>query len=275
MSLLESIVLGLVQGLTEFLPISSTAHLRIVPAFAGWDDPGAAFTAVTQLGTMTAVLLYFRADLLRIGRGWLRSLRERDLVREDVDARIGWYIVLGTVPIGIFGLLFKDQIETGARDLYLIGGALIVVGLVLLLAERIGTRRRRLDQIDTRDGVAIGLAQALALVPGVSRSGATIAAGLFRGLDRTSAARFSFLLSVPAVVLSGVFELGSIVSGEEGGDTTVAGLALATFLAFVTGYASIAFLLRFLVTHSTRVFVAYRVGLGALVLALTASGAIH
>jgi undecaprenyl-diphosphatase len=274
-SLLESIVLGIVQGLTEFLPISSTAHLRIVPAFAGWEDPGAAFTAVTQLGTMTAVLLYFRADLVRIARAWLRSLRDRDLVRGDVDARIGWYIVLGTVPIGIFGLLFKDQIENGARDLYLIGIALIVLGLVLLVAEHVGTRARKLDEIRTADGLTIGLAQALALVPGVSRSGATIAAGLFRGLDRTSAARFSFLLSVPAVVLSGLFELGSIVSGEEGGDTTVLGLTLATVLAFATGYASIAFLLRFLVTHSTRVFVAYRVGLGTLVLALVGAGTIH
>jgi undecaprenyl-diphosphatase len=274
-SLLESIVLGIVQGLTEFLPISSTAHLRIVPAFAGWDDPGAAFTAVTQLGTMAAVLLYFRADLVRIARAWVRSLRDRDVVREDVDARIGWYIVLGTVPIGIFGVLFKDQIETGARDLYLIGIALIVLGLVLLLAEQVGSRTRSLDQVRTADGFTIGLAQALALIPGVSRSGATITAGLFMGLDRTSAARFSFLLSVPAVVLSGVFELGSILSGEEGEGTTLAGLTLATLLAFVSGYASIAFLLRFLVTHSTRVFVAYRVGLGALVLALAASGAIH
>jgi undecaprenyl-diphosphatase len=274
-SLLESIVLGIVQGLTEFLPVSSTAHLRIVPAFAGWEDPGAAFTAVTQLGTMAAVLLYFRADLVRIARAWLRSLGDRDLVRDDVDARIGWYIVLGTVPIGIFGVLFKNQIETGARDLYLIGIALIVLGLVLLLAEQVGSRARSLEQIRTADGFTIGLAQALALVPGVSRSGATITAGLFMGLDRTSAARFSFLLSVPAVVLSGLFELGSILSGEEGQDTTLAGLALATVLAFLSGYASIAFLLRFLVTHSTRVFVAYRVGLGTLVLALVGAGAIH
>jgi undecaprenyl-diphosphatase len=274
-SLLESIVLGIVQGLTEFLPISSTAHLRIVPAFAGWEDPGAAFTAVTQLGTMAAVLLYFRSDLARIARAWLRSLSDREVVREDVDARIGWYIVLGTVPIGIFGLLFKDQIETGARDLYLIGTALIVLGLVLLLAEQVGSRARSLEQVRTADGFTIGLAQALALVPGVSRSGATITAGLFMGLDRTSAARFSFLLSVPAVVLSGMFELGSILSGEEGEDATLAGLALATVLAFASGYASIAFLLRFLVTHSTRVFVAYRVGLGALVLSLTAAGTIH
>jgi undecaprenyl-diphosphatase len=273
-SVFEAIVLGLVQGITEFLPISSTAHLRIVPALAGWEDPGAAFTAVTQLGTMAAVLLYFRADLWRIARAWLRSLRDRS-ARRDTDARLGWYILLGTIPIGIFGLAFKDQIETGARDLYLISTALIVLGLVLLVAEKVGTRERSIEQLTTRDGVALGFAQALALVPGVSRSGATITAGLFLGLDRPSAARFSFLLSVPAVVLSGLLELSSIASGEEGQQVGAGALVLATLLAFVSGYAAIAFLLRYLATHSTVVFVVYRVALGTLVLALTASGAIH
>jgi undecaprenyl-diphosphatase len=272
-SILEAIVLGIVQGVTEFLPISSTGHLRIVPAFLGWEDPGAAFTAVTQLGTMAAVLLYFRDDLQRIARAWLRSLRDRP-ARRELDARLGWYIVLGTIPIGIFGVLFKDQIETGARDLYLIGIALIVLGLVLLLAEKVGTRERSIEQIRTKDGFAIGLAQALALIPGVSRSGATITAGLFMGLDRPAAARFSFLLSVPAVVLSGLLELGSILSGEEGETASAFGLIVATLLAFVSGYASIAFLLRFLTTHSTRIFVAYRVALGALVLVLVSAGAI-
>jgi undecaprenyl-diphosphatase len=272
-STLEAIVLGIVQGLTEFLPISSTGHLRIVPAFVGWEDPGAAFTAVTQLGTMAAVLLYFRHDLLRISRAWLRSLRDRP-ARRELDARIGWYIVLGTIPIGIFGVLFKDQIETGARDLYLIGTALIVLGLVLLLAEKVGTRDRSLEQIQAKDGLAVGLAQALALVPGVSRSGATITAGLFLGLDRPTAARFSFLLSIPAVVLSGLLELGSILSGEEGEHVSTGNLLLATFLAFVSGYAAIAWMLRFLTSHSTVVFVVYRVALGALVLALVGTGAI-
>jgi undecaprenyl-diphosphatase len=272
-SLLEAIVLGIVQGLTEFLPISSTGHLRIVPAFAGWEDPGAAFTAVTQLGTMAAVLLYFRDDLRRIARAWLRSLRE-PAVRRELDARLGWYIVLGTVPIGIFGVLFKDQIETGARDLYLIGTALIVLGLVLLLAEHVGTRQRHIEDIDSRDGFTVGCAQALALIPGVSRSGATITAGLFMGLDRTAAARFSFLLSIPAVVLSGLLELGSILSGEEGEHTSLFALIVATVLAFVVGYASIAFLLRYLERHSTVVFVIYRVALGALVLVLASAGTI-
>ena len=273
MSLLEAIALGITQGLTEFLPISSTAHLRIVPAFAGWEDPGAAFTAVTQLGTMTAVLLYFRADLVRIAHAWVRSLRD-PAARQELDARLGWYIVLGTVPIGIFGLAFKDQIETGARDLYLISIALIVLGLVLLAAERVGRKDRSIEQITRRDGVAVGLAQALALVPGVSRSGATISAGLFLGLDRTSAARFSFLLSIPAVVLSGLLEFASILNGSEGQHAGLGALAVATFLAFVVGYTSIAFLLRFLANHSTIVFVVYRVALGTLVLVLVSTSTI-
>jgi len=273
MSLLEAIVLGIVQGLTEFLPISSTGHLRIVPAFLGWEDPGAAFTAVTQLGTMAAVLAYFRHDLVRIARAWLASLGDR-AKRRELDARIGWYIVLGTVPIGIFGVLFKDQIETSARDLYVIGTALIVLGLVLALAERVSTHDRQLEEIRTKDGFWVGLAQALALIPGVSRSGATITAGLFLGLDRGAAARFSFLLSIPAVVLSGLFELSSILDGEEGQHVGVGALAVATLMAFVVGYASIAFLLRWLAEHTTLIFVAYRVALGVVVLALAGSGTI-
>ena len=273
MSLFEAIVLGITQGLTEFLPISSTAHLRIVPAFAGWEDPGAAFTAVTQLGTMTAVLLYFRADLARIARAWLRSLRD-PAARRDHDARMGWYIILGTIPIGIFGLAFKDQIENGARDLYLISIALIVLGFVLLAAERVGRKERQIEDITRRDGIVVGFAQALALIPGVSRSGATISAGLFLGFDRTSAARFSFLLSIPAVVLSGLLEFASILNGSDGQHAGLGALAVATFLAFVVGYASIAFLLRYLSDHSTIVFVVYRVALGSLVLLLVSTGAI-
>jgi undecaprenyl-diphosphatase len=273
-SVFEAIVLGITQGLTEFLPISSTAHLRIVPAFAGWDDPGAAFTAVVQLGTMVAVLLYFREDLVRIGSAWLRSLRD-PAVRRTLDARLGWYIALGTVPIVIFGFAFRHQIENGARDLYLIGTTLIVLGLVLLWAEEVGTKRRSIEHINERDGIWIGIAQALALVPGVSRSGATISAGLFRGFDRESAARYSFLLSVPAVVLSGLYELLKIVDGSEHQKVGAGALIVATFTAFVVGYASIAWLLRYLVRHSTIVFVVYRVGLGALTLALVATGVIH
>jgi undecaprenyl-diphosphatase len=273
-SVFEAIVLGITQGLTEFLPISSTAHLRIVPAFAGWEDPGAAFTAVVQLGTVAAVVLYFREDLLRIGRAWLRSLRD-PAVRRTLDARLGWYILIGTIPIGIFGLIFKDQIESGARDLYLIGSALIVLGLLLLAAEEVARHDRPLERITKRDGILIGLAQALALVPGVSRSGATLTAGLFLGFDRTSAARFSFLLSVPAVVLSGLFEFVSILDGSDDTQVGLGALAIATLMAFVVGYASIAWLLRYLTRHSTLIFVVYRVGLGLLVLVLAATGTIH
>ncbi len=274
MSVFEAIVLGITQGLTEFLPVSSTAHLRIVPAFAGWDDPGAAFTAVVQLGTMAAVLLYFREDLIRIARAWLRSLRD-PVARRELDARLGWYIILGTIPIGIFGLLFKDQIENGARDLYLIGTALIVLGLVLLAAERFARHDRPLERITTRDGVAMGFAQALALIPGVSRSGATITAGLFLGFDRPSAARFSFLLSVPAVVLSGLFEFATSFDESDDQHVALGALAVATVFAFIVGYASIAILLRYLTRHTTIVFVIYRVALGTLVLVLVATGAIH
>jgi undecaprenyl-diphosphatase len=270
MDAFQAIVLGIVQGLTEFLPISSSGHLRIVPAFFGWEDPGAAFTAVIQLGTMAAVLLYFRRDLWNIARAWLRSLRDRE-ARRTMEARLGWFIILGTIPISILGLAFKDTIEDEFRSLYLIGTMLIVFGFVMLLAERVSRRDREIDTLTARDAGVIGCAQALALVPGVSRSGATISAGLFLNLTRTDAARFSFLLSVPAVVLSGLFELRHI--GESGGAPAGA-TALATLLAFVTGYASIAFLLRWLAGHSLAVFVAYRFVLGALVIALTAAGLI-
>ena len=270
MSTLEAIFLGLVQGLTEFLPISSSGHLRIVPAVLGWEDPGAGFTAVIQLGTMAAVLIYFRADLWRIALAWLRELRV-PIRRASADAKLGWFIVLGTIPISIFGFLFSGQIESGARSLYLIGSALILFSLVMVIAERVGRRTRLLDQMNGRDGVFIGFAQALALIPGISRSGATISAGLLRGFDRVAAARYSFLLSVPAVVLSGLFELRKI--GEDAGPSAGA-TAVATLVAFVSGYVAIAWLLRYLGTHSLNVFVFYRVGLGVLVLALAASGGI-
>jgi undecaprenyl-diphosphatase len=270
MSTFEAIVLGLVQGLTEFLPISSSGHLRIVPALCGWPDPGAGFTAVIQLGTMAAVLLYFRADLWQIARAWVGELRVPMRGRSH-EAKLGWYIVLGTIPISIFGFLFRDQIESSARSLYVIGSALILFSFVMVVADRLGTRARRLAELNGRDGWLIGLAQSLALIPGVSRSGATISAGLLRGFDRVAAARYSFLLSVPAVVLSGLFELRKV--GEEG-SASVGATAIATIVAFIAGYASIAWLLRYLTTHNLRIFVVYRVALGVLVLGLAGSGAI-
>ena len=270
MSELEALLLGIVQGLTEFLPISSSGHLRIVPAFLGWEDPGAAFTAVIQLGTMAAVLIYFRGDLWRIAVAWLREFR-RPFRQASSDAKLGWFILLGTIPISIFGLAFSDQIESGARDLYLIGSMLIGFSFVMLAAEAIGKRRRELDEMNAKDGIFIGFAQALALIPGVSRSGATISAGLLRNFDRTAAARYSFLLSVPAVVLSGLFELKEIGHGDVGVGPTI----VATIAAFVSGYVAIAWLLRYLANHSLNVFVAYRIPLGILVIALAASGTIE
>jgi undecaprenyl-diphosphatase len=268
MDLFQAAVLGVVQGLTEFLPISSSGHLRIVPALFGWDDPGAAFTAVIQLGTMAAVLLYFWRDIVRITAAWARSLVRPEL-RGELDARLGWYIGLGTIPIGVAGVAFQDTIESTFRDLRLIAIMLILFGLILLLAERVGSQRQEMRRLRLRDGLLIGCAQTLALVPGVSRSGATITAGLFLGFTREAAARFSFLLSVPAVVLSGLFELRDI-GGK--GAVEVVPTALATALAFVSGYASIAWLLRFITSHSFKGFVVYRVALGALVLILVATG---
>jgi undecaprenyl-diphosphatase len=273
LDLFQAIILGIVQGLTEFLPISSSGHLRIVPAFAGWEDPGAAFTAVIQLGTMAAVVLYFRDDLMRIARAWTGSLRDPSR-RSELDARLGWYLVIGTVPIVIFGIAFSHQIENGARDLYLIGTTLILLGILLLVAEKTSRRERDLSTITRRDAIVVGFAQALALVPGVSRSGATITAGLFLGMDRVSAARFSFLLSIPAVVLSGVYELQDVLDGSAEGAAGPEPTAVATVFAFISGYLSIAFLLKFLTTHTTAVFVAYRVALGAAVLVLAATGTV-
>ena len=271
MGAFEAIVLGIVQGLTEFLPISSTAHLRIVPAFCGWDDPGAAFTAVVQLGTTAAVLLYFRRDLLAIASAFLAGLRD-PARRGTLESRLGWFIVLGTIPIGILGLAFKNPIEDEFRTLELVGAALIVGGLVLGWAERAGNHERDIEQLEPRDAAIIGVAQAAALVPGVSRSGATISAGLFLGLDREAAARYSFLLSVPAIVLSGLFELKDV---GEGGGAGAGATVLATVLAFIVGYASIAWLLRYLVRHTFDLFVIYRIALGAIVIALAAAGVIN
>ena len=271
MDVLRAVVLGIVQGLTEFLPVSSTAHLRIVPEFLGWGDPGAAYTAVIQIGTMLAVLVYFFGDLRRIATTWVRSLVTPRL-RRELDARLGWYIGIGTIPIGVAGLAFEDSIETSLRSLYVIGAALIGLGLLLLLAERTGTRRRQVEDVTLRDAVVVGAAQALALIPGSSRSGTTITAGLFLGLDRAAAARFSFLLSIPAVVLSGLYQLPAAVGESTAG---VVPTLVGIVVSFVSGYAAIAGLLRFLANNSTMVFVVYRVVLGLLVIGLVAGGVLE
>lgn len=274
MDALQAIVLGIVQGLTEFLPVSSTGHLRIVPAFFGWDDPGAAFTAVTQLGTMAAILIYFREDLWRIIVATLRSVRTDRWHSTDLDAKLGWYIVLGTIPIGIFGLALKSVIEDSARSLYVIGIALIVFSFVILRAEAQGEQEREIKDITPRDGLLIGVFQAIALIPGVSRSGATISGGLFLGFNRADAARYSFLLSIPAVVLSGLLELKDI-GDHTHANAGAAPTAIATVLAFVVGYATIDFLLKFVSRHSIATFCGYRVAMGALVLLLVSTNVIN
>lgn len=273
MDLLQSIIIGLIQGLTEFLPISSSGHVLIVPAILGWPDPGAAFTAVIQLGTEAAVLIYFRQDLWDIATTWLDSLRKPER-RGELNARMGWYLIAATVPIGILGLTFEHQIENAARNLWLVGTTLIVFGIVLGVADNVGSRKREVGDLSVRDGVLIGFAQSLALIPGVSRSGATISAGLFLGLNRRAAARFSFLLAIPAVVISGLFELKGILSGEKAVGEPLINVVVATLVAFVVGYSVIAWLLRYLSNNSYAIFVGYRLLLGVGVLTLTAAGLI-
>ena len=268
----EAIVLGLVQGLTEFLPISSSAHLRVVGEAFGWEDPGAAFTAITQIGTEAAVLLYFRQDIGRIVVTWLRSLRDRSL-RGTADARMGWLIIVGSIPIVVLGLLFQDQIETTFRDLRIIAIALVAFSLVLYWADRVGRKKRELDQLTVGHGIAFGFAQAMALVPGVSRSGGTITMGLFLGYSRAAAARYSFLLAVPAVLASGFFQVYEARAGDtEGAPISWGPTMLATVVGFAVGYVVIAWLLRYLDRGSFTPFVVYRVVLGLLVLALVGAG---
>lgn len=274
MSWLEAVVLGVVQGLTEFLPISSSAHLRIVSAFFFGNDAGAAFTAVTQLGTETAVLIFFWSDIWRLLSAWFRGLANRDA--RDYDYRLAWYVILGSIPIGVFGLLFQKAIEGPARNLYLNASVLIVFGLVLALAERNGPQRRGPDQLTLRDGLVMGFAQCLALVPGVSRSGGTITAGLLLGLTRPVAVRFSFLLALPAVLASGLYSLKDVGEPVAPGQVASSGaqIAVATVIAFGLGYASIAWLLRFVQDHTIYAFVWYRVLLGLVVLLAVTSGVV-
>jgi undecaprenyl-diphosphatase len=267
----EAVVLGLVQGLTEFLPISSSAHLRIVGAAFGWEDPGAAFTAITQIGTEAAVVLYFRRDIARIVRAWVRSLSGRH--RSDPDARMGWLIIIGSLPIIVLGLLLQDRIETTFRDLRIVAIAMVAFSLVLYAADRIGAKKLELADLNTRDGVLYGLAQALALIPGVSRSGGTITMGLFLGYTRAAAARYSFLLAIPAVLGSGFYEAYGAFKGDSQGPPIAWGpTILATAIAFAVGLSVIAWLLRYLNRGSFTPFVVYRVVLGLLVLGLVGAG---
>ncbi|MFJ3583573.1 undecaprenyl-diphosphate phosphatase [Streptomyces sp. NPDC090127] len=276
MSWFESFILGLVQGLTEFLPISSSAHLRLTAAFAGWEDPGAAFTAITQIGTETAVLIYFRKDIARIVSAWFRSLRDKSM-RSDHDAQMGWLVIVGSIPIGVLGVTLKDHIEGPFRDLRLIATTLIVMGIVLGVADRLAARdeaggrhrvvreRKTLKDLGVKDGLIFGVCQAMALIPGVSRSGATISGGLLMGYTREAAARYSFLLAIPAVLASGVFELKD---ATEGGHVSWGPTVFATIIAFVVGYAVIAWFMKFITTKSFMPFVIYRIALGILLFIL-------
>ncbi|MET7275919.1 MULTISPECIES: undecaprenyl-diphosphate phosphatase [Streptomyces] len=280
MSWFESLVLGLVQGLTEFLPVSSSAHLRLTAAFSGWHDPGAAFTAITQIGTEAAVLIYFRKDIGRIISAWTRSLTNKEL-RRDPDARMGWLVIIGSVPIGVLGLTLKDQIEGPFRDLRVTATMLIVVGVIIGIADRLAARdekggrhrapkrRKELEDLGVRDGLIYGLCQAMALVPGVSRSGATISGGLFMGYRREAAARYSFLLAVPAVLASGLFELKDAMESDH---VSWGPTLFATVIAFGTGYVVIAWFMKFISTKSFMPFVWYRIALGVLIIALVAAG---
>ncbi|MCB8932574.1 MAG: undecaprenyl-diphosphatase UppP [Fimbriimonadaceae bacterium] len=271
MGLIEAIVLGIVQGLTEFLPISSTAHLRILPALLGWSDPGASFTAVIQLGTLGAVLVYFRSELASALGAWGRSLGDASL-RKTPEGRLGWAIFWGTIPIVILGVLFKSSIENELRSLEIIAWSLIGMGLLLGVADRVAAGTRGEHEATVRDGVWVGLWQCIALIPGASRSGSTITGALLGGFDRAAAARFSFLLSVPSVFAAGVFSLKEH-AGALGGQWMA--VAVATAVSFVVGYASIAFLLRYLQTRGLWPFVLYRVALGVAILALLSSGTLR
>ncbi|MFW0794725.1 undecaprenyl-diphosphate phosphatase [Gordonia sp. CPCC 205515] len=269
----QAIVLGALQGITEFLPVSSSGHLRIASEIMFGGDAGASFTAVSQLGTEAAVLVYFARDIVRIVTAWFRGLRNRD--ERGLDYRIGWYVIFATIPIGIIGYVLKDQIRTTGRNLWLVATVLILFAGVFWLAERYGRKNRPLEQLTLRDGLVMGAAQCLALIPGVSRSGATASAGLFLGLEREAAFRFSFLLAIPAVTASGLFSLpDAFHPSGDGMEATGAQLFVATAIAFVIGYAAIAWLLRFVSNHSMNWFGAYRVIVGLILIGLLATGTI-
>lgn len=266
-------VLGLIQGLTEFLPVSSSAHLRVFSALFGWDDPGAAFTAVTQLGTESAVLIYFRRDIAAIVKTWTLSLF-RPALRSHQDARMGWFVIIGTLPIGILGATFQHTIENSLRDLRVIGTTLIVFGVILAVADRTRAVRhaRPISDLTLPHAIGYGFAQALALIPGVSRSGGTISAGLLLGYSREAAARYSFLLAIPAVLASGLLEVFKI---GEGPAPAWGPTVLATLIAFAVGYAAVAWFLKYISSHSFTPFVVYRILLGVLIIGLVTFGVLE
>ncbi|MCV7225180.1 undecaprenyl-diphosphate phosphatase [Mycolicibacterium komossense] len=274
MSWLQVIVLSVVQGLTEFLPVSSSGHLAIVSRVLFADDAGASFTAVSQLGTELAVLVYFAKDIWRILLAWFNGLLVK-AHRDNIDYRMGWYVIIGSIPICVLGLLFKDAIRSGVRNLWIVAVAMIVFSGVIAAAEYAGKRTRQIEQLTWRDGLIVGFAQCLALVPGVSRSGATISAGLFLNLDRELAARFGFLLGIPAVLASGLFSLpDAFAPVTEGMSASGLQLLVSVVITFLVGFAAITWLLRFVSSHSMYWFVGYRLVLGVVVLALLGTGVV-
>jgi undecaprenyl-diphosphatase len=279
--LLEAIILGLVQGLTEFLPISSSAHLRILGEVAGWGDPGATFTAITQLGTETAVIIYFRRDIGRIISKWFRSFgsrggrRSAGVQKGDPDVRMGWLIIVGTIPIVLVGYFAQDYIRSVFRSLWLVAIVLIVFGILLGLADWLGRKNKDLTQLSYRDGILIGLGQMLALIPGVSRSGASTTMGLALGFNRPAAARYSFLLAIPAVFGSGLYELVTSFREPESNAYSVLETAVATVVAFGVGFAVIAGLMAYISKRSFLPFVIYRILLGTTLLILLSLGVLN
>ena len=265
----KAVILGVIQGATEFIPISSTAHLRVIPALLGWKDIGAAYSAVIQIGTLIATLIYFKKDIFSLTNGFLNALKKKDFF-SNTESRIFILIILGTIPISVCGLLLKKFIEGDARGLYVISGTLIFFAIILFIAEKVSTKKKDFEQVTIKDGIIIGCAQALALIPGSSRSGVTITAGLFAGLKRDVAARFSFLLSIPAITLSGFYELykeRSVLLNEN-----LLSLTLASIVSGIVGYLSIAFLISYLKTKSNLIFIIYRIILGIIILILLSKG---
>jgi undecaprenyl-diphosphatase len=273
--LLQAVLLGVVEGLTEFLPVSSTGHLTIVEKLLGLkvDDPGVtAFTAIIQVGAIVAVIVFFRRDIVRLVAAWIRGLANKDL-RSEPDYRLAWYVILGTIPIGVIGLLARHLITGALRSLWVVAAALVLWSIVMYVAEKVGRKRRTEEQMTLTDALVIGLMQCIALVPGVSRSGATISAGLFRGLNRVAATRFSFFLAIPALIAAGGFEAATSakdISSTVGWGPT----AVATVISFIVAYASIAWLLRIVARHPISVFIAYRVLVAVFVVGLLLAGLI-
>jgi len=270
MSWLQAIVLGISQGLTEFLPISSSAHEMIINHLVGWKDAGAAFTAITQIGTETAVVIYFRKDIIDIVSKWFQSLTNKEL-RSHPHAKMGWYVIFGTLPIGFFGVLFKDAIEGSLRNLWIVSATLIIVGVLLWVADVKAKHVKTEEDLNFGESTVFGLGQALALIPGVSRSGATISAGLFMGYKREVAARYAFLLAIPAVFASAIFQMPNISQDEF---VNWPATIVATLVAFVVGYVVIAQLMKYLATNTFLPFVIYRIALGFLLIGLLATNTI-